>query len=582
MFLWARNSRACKLDSGRLLSSNHQNVATVPSEEGVPPLFIVAIALITFIVVFWRLGASSFWDPDEAHYAETTREMVTTGDWWAPYYNEQPYFDKPVLFHQLQAAATMVFGPNEFAARLVPALAASAIVVLTAWLGAKLASPNVAVVAALLMASSPGLFALARYAILDTLFTAFMFGAASLVAVAALGDRRALQYPGYVLLGIAVLVKGPIALVLCGLAFLTAIAVSSDARRRLLGLRWGVGLLVSTSISAPWFIYMYLRFGQAFVDGYVFDENLKLFASSRFGNQPGPWFYFQILAAGLLPWTGLLLGRLVDDVRAALARRKVDTFEVFLWAWTATIVGLFTASTFKLDHYIFPAAPALCLLSARAWQAVRTDPHAPENKATLVGLHLVGPLLVAIGTGGGYLMIARLDLPAASIVVPVAMTLAGVITTMRVKVGGGRPPHRIPWVPLAAVTITYAGILLWVMPALEASKVVPDLARWVGANAGTDGRVGAYRLNRWSAAFRFYVDRHTDMLETEQEARAFFERPGLFYVAMLEPAYDEFVARGVPLKVVRLREGMWATSGRVLWRRRLPPTRFVVVTRAGT
>jgi len=35
----------------------------------------------------------------------------------------------------------------------------------------------------------------------------------------------------------------------------------------------------------------------------------------------------------------------------------------------------------------------------------------------------------------------------------------------------------------------------------------------------------------------------------------------------------------VPLKKVYMREGMWATSGRVLWRRRLPPTRFVVVTR---
>jgi hypothetical protein len=40
-------------------------------------------------------------------------------------------------------------------------------------------------------------------------------------------------------------------------------------------------------------------------------------------------------------------------------------------------------------------------------------------------------------------------------------------------------------------------------------------------------------------------------------------------------------ARGVALTVVYEREGMWATSGRVLWRRRLPPTHFVVVTRAG-
>ena len=38
--------------------------------------------------------------------------------------------------------------------------------------------------------------------------------------------------------------------------------------------------------------------------------------------------------------------------------------------------------------------------------------------------------------------------------------------------------------------------------------------------------------------------------------------------------------KGVPLRVVYRREGLWATSGRALWRRRIPPTQFVIVTRA--
>src|SRR5471030_2839941 len=93
-------------------------------------LAILASCLV-FVVLFWRLGAPTFWDPDEAHYAESTREMVATGDWWAPHYNEQPFFDKPALFHQLQGAAMVVFGPTEFAARIVPALAALALIATT-------------------------------------------------------------------------------------------------------------------------------------------------------------------------------------------------------------------------------------------------------------------------------------------------------------------------------------------------------------------------------------------------------------------------------------------------------------------
>jgi 4-amino-4-deoxy-L-arabinose transferase-like glycosyltransferase len=45
---------------------------------------ILAVILV-FVALFWRLGTPTFWDPDEAHYAETSREMVATGDWWAPF-----------------------------------------------------------------------------------------------------------------------------------------------------------------------------------------------------------------------------------------------------------------------------------------------------------------------------------------------------------------------------------------------------------------------------------------------------------------------------------------------------------------
>ena len=530
-------------------------------------------------MLFWRLGTPTFWDPDEAHYAETTRELIHTGDWLAPYYNEQPFFDKPILFHLLQAIPMTALGPTELAARLVPALAALALVGMTAWLGAAIVSADVAVVAAALLAISPGIFALARYAILDTLFTAFVFGGAALVTVAALKDRPALQYGGYVLIALAVLTKGPLAIVLCGLSFLLAIAVSADARQRLLRLHWVIGLVIVIAIAAPWFVYMWLRFDTAFVDGYVLNENLRLFGQPIYTRQPGWWFYFQILAAGLLPWTAILIGRLYDDVRRAIdGRGRPDTFEILLWAWTFAVVGFFTLSKFKLDHYVFPAAPSLCLLCARAWVDVRERPTDPSNAGTRIGCHLVGPLMVAVGGGAGYFLIARLELPPAALMVPAAMVLAGAFIAIRANLWIAAP--RVPWIAVTAMTITYAGILFWVIPALEHRKVVPDVARWVAARAAPGDRVASYRLNRWNTAYRFYVDRHTDMLESPEEALAYFDRPEPFYCAMLAPAYEEFVAQGVPLRVVYSREGMWATSGRVLWRRRIPPTEFVIVTRA--
>lgn len=503
--------------------------------------------------------------------------MIVTGDWLAPSYNEQPFFDKPVLFHQLQAFAMVVLGPTEFAARIVPALAAFGLVLTTCWFGSRVASRDTGILAALLLLASPGTFALARYAILDTLFTLFLFGGVALLAIAVLHDRPRLQWPGYLSVSVAVMVKGPLALVLCALTLLIAIAVSADLRRRLLALHWFVGLLLIIAAASPSFIYLYARFRDAFLEGYVFDENLRLYASSRFANQPGFWFYFRILAAALLPWTGLLIGRFVDDVRAVIRGERLDALEILLWAWTAAIVGFFTFSAFKLDHYVFPAAPALCLLSARAWFDVREHGRTRRHAGARLGLYLVGPLVVTVGLGCGYFLVARLELSRFAAIVPIALTVTGTILTVLVSVRGAHPP-RAPWLVFVALFATYLGIVAFVMPALERRKVVVDLARHVASDPSIQ-RVATYRLDRWNPAFRFYAERHVTFLEDPSEARAFFDADSEpFYCVMRRAAFDEFVALGVPLRIVREEDGMWATSGRALWRTQMPTTRFVLAT----
>lgn len=518
----------------------------------------------------------SFWDPDEAHYAETTSELIATGDWWAPYYNEEPFFDKPIFFHQLQAAAMRVFGENELGARMVPALAAVALVLFTGWFGAKLISAQAGFVAALLLAANPGVFGLARYAILETLFMAFLFAGVGLVAVAAMRNRPALQWPGYILIAFAVMVKGPLALVLSGLAMVFSMAMSTDVRRRLLSLHWIIGFGAAVAISSPWFIYMYQRFGDTFVDAYLLDENIRLYATDRFKGQPGYSFYFRILATGMLPWTGILIGRLFDVVRAAVKGRKCDGAEVLLWAWTIAVIGFFTFSRFKLDHYVFAAAPSLCLLCARAWVDLHEHPDVPEHRGARVGLWLVSPFLLLLGAAAAYLLVAQLNLPAAIYIVPATVIVAGLLMLVRADADRGRPA-RVPWFAVTAMTTIYAGIVMFVIPALDGQKVIPDVAKWVAGQAGPHTRVASYQLSRWNTAFRFYVDRHVTMLDDPQEMAAFFNDPEPFYVVMLQPEYEEFRSRGLPVKKAYSRAGMWVTSGRALWRRAPPPTMFVVV-----
>src|SRR5215831_3181552 len=83
------------------------------------------IALV-WLVIFWRLGYLSLLDPDEAHYAQITREMLAAREWLVPLVSGVPFIDKPVLFHWIQGLAFVMFGVTEFAARLPSAISAVA------------------------------------------------------------------------------------------------------------------------------------------------------------------------------------------------------------------------------------------------------------------------------------------------------------------------------------------------------------------------------------------------------------------------------------------------------------------------
>src|SRR5258708_1434390 len=88
-----------------------------------------------WIVVFWRLGWLSLLDPDEAHYAELTREMMRSRSWLVPLLDGLPYIDKPVLFHWLQALFIRILGETELAVRIPSACAAVALFGVTRWVG---------------------------------------------------------------------------------------------------------------------------------------------------------------------------------------------------------------------------------------------------------------------------------------------------------------------------------------------------------------------------------------------------------------------------------------------------------------
>jgi hypothetical protein len=95
-------------------------------------------------------------------------------------------------------------------------------------------------------------------------------------------------------------------------------------------------------------------------------------------------------------------------------------------------------------------------------------------------------------------------------------------------------------------------------------KPTRRLARLVAATAEADDHVAMFRLNRWSGSWRFYVGRHSEKLETSDELRRFFAKPGRHYCAMLLRDYDRLAAEGFRLRIVHQQRGLFTTTGRAL------------------
>lgn len=535
-----------------------------------------AWAVTIYVVVFWRLGFPSFWDPDEAVYAVATRRMLRTGDWLAPMYNGQPFFDKPILFYWLQLISFKIFGINEFAARLVPAVSAVGVIAITGWTGRTFFNRQVGALAALIVAVLPATFALSAYAILDMTFTFFLFAGVVLAVSAVLHDRPRRQWWGYLCLALAVLTKGPLALALAGVSFIVALLIAPRLRRPLLSLHWGWGLAMVITLSSPWFLYMWWRFGYAFIEGYFLRENIWLYAAQLYTTTRAPGFYLRVAAVGFLPFTPILIGRVIDAVRGD----RIDDAERLFWAWSLAITAFFTCSRFKLDHYIYPVLPALSLIAAHTWWRVR---QAPSLRPHLGAALTIGAMAAILIAAGAYAFVKMDTLPVelsrAMLIVPSVLVVAGVGFAVRLSLRHGRPPL-MPFVPVAALLMVYVVVLGAGLDTVERAKPMKDLAGWVARNAPSDAVITAYRLERWKTSFKFYSDRR--MLETESVADLLkvLEQPGTHFAVMRQDELDAVrkAAPEQPLRVVRERRGLTNTSGRGLRKKKEDWPTYVVVT----
>jgi 4-amino-4-deoxy-L-arabinose transferase-like glycosyltransferase len=523
-------------------------------------------AAVCWVILFWKLSAPALMDPDEAHYAQLTREMLRAGNWMIPLLDGLPYIDKPVLFHWLQGIAIAMLGETEAAMRLPSAFAAIALFWVTRWTGEQLFDARIGVRAWLMLATLPLTFMLGSIGVFDMVFTAFLFGAIAFALVAALRNRPKLQWVSCVLLSLAVMTKGPVALVLAGLFFVVALACGKESRKAVLSLRWATAAVVTVLLSLPWFVWMYYALGWHFVHQYALAGNLYYVTQPQsFSNRAfNHTLYVSTFFAGFFPWSIVVLGGALDTIRRWRARITIPPEEILLWAWVGVVFILFSIARFKVDRYVYPAAPACCLLGARAWMSIsvyRPDlAAARDNLFARWSVTTLGVILIAAGVVSGFTLFdLGLELPRAAVLIPISLAAGGVLLETTILRRRAVSPTLFGAV-IVMLLVIYGSVAALGLPVLERARPTEALADSLRPKLAADDQVALYRLEKWRFSLRYYLERPLGRLQEPDEVRKFLTDKG-GYILMLDEDFARLRKDGINLRSVEERRAVTGTTG---------------------
>ncbi|MBS0359023.1 MAG: glycosyltransferase family 39 protein [Proteobacteria bacterium] len=317
------------------------------------------------ILFFLFLGSYPLFSPDEGRYSEVAREMLATGNFITPHVNGVVFLDKPILFYWLQAFSIKLFGLNEWAIRLWPALFGIFGCLLTYLAGRKLYDRRTGLLSALILASAPLYFGAAHYANLD-LEVAVLISAAlfcSLMAFHSESKRETsiLFILAYVFAGFATLTKGMMGIVFPMMIIGSWILIT-NRWRMILHMRLFSGLLVFLLITLPWFLLVQKETPQFFHFFFITQQASRFLTADTFNNKTHLWFYLPIVLLGFFPWVFFLCQAFLQKLKMVFGAFRTSSVELFLLLWIFLIFIFFSIPGSKIPGYILPIFPPIALL----------------------------------------------------------------------------------------------------------------------------------------------------------------------------------------------------------------------------
>ena len=167
-------------------------------------------------------------------------------------------------------------------------------------------------------------------------------------------------------MGLAFLIKGPVTMMVAGLAILVITMMRRSYRWSFPLWDWR-GAALFLVLVLPWFLWVQIATSGAYIEGAVGEDLTDKFTGASEGHGGLPGYHVLYLMTHFFPATLFVVPSIVLTVRTLRGRAlevlaAEKTGLLFLAAWAVPTWVFFELLPTKLSHYILPAYPALALI----------------------------------------------------------------------------------------------------------------------------------------------------------------------------------------------------------------------------
>ena len=350
------------------------------------PYLILCLLGIFFFMTF--LGEFHLFDWDEINFAESSREMLSTENFFQVQINFEPFQEKPPLFFWLQSFSMKLFGVNEFAARLPNAVIGVFTLMLVFRIGSSMKGNRFGWIWSLIYLGSLLPHMYYKSGIIDPVFNLFIFlGIYFLIRwVHATVIRHRMKFSLFagLFIGLAVITKGPVGLLLLLLTVLVFWILNRD--KKMFKINEIVVFIAGFSfISFFWFGYETIQNGPWFLIEFL-NYQLELFSQPVAGHEQPIYYHFVVILIGCFPMSFIAIPRFFRS-----SEQDAGYFESWMKILFWVVLILFTVVSTKIVHYSSMTYLPLSFLAAL--ELFRYSTRISSNMWMYVFLILVGFIL---------------------------------------------------------------------------------------------------------------------------------------------------------------------------------------------